>query len=171
MELFNSWGIDGSYVIIGLAVIILIVVVLLIKTLSNLKSYKEKLQHFMRGENAESLEKCLLERADAMDTAIEKSDRNADDIEMLCKSMMFAFQKFAIVKYDAFSEMGGKLSFSLCMLTENNDGFILSSVHNASEGCYTYVKEIIRGESYVLLSDDEKNALEQAKNRKSCLDE
>lgn len=171
MNLFNSWGLDGSYVIIGFAVIIVIMAVLLIKSLKETKDCKARLQRFMLGENAESLEKVLLNRADSMDEAIEKSDRNAEDIELLCKSLSFAFQKFSIVKYDAFAEMGGKLSFSLCMLTENNDGFILSSVHSASEGCYTYIKEIIHGEPYVLLSDDEKNALEKAKNRKSVLDE
>ena len=67
--------------------------------------------------------------------------------------------------------MGGKLSFSLCVLTDNNDGFILSAVHNEIGGCYTYVKEIIRGESYVVLSAEEKKALERAKERKSCLDD
>lgn len=171
MGLFNSWGIDGSYLIIILFVIIIVMAVFLVKAIKQTKSCNARLQRFMLGENAESLEKVLLNRADSMDEAIEKSDRNAEDIELLCKSLSFAFQKFSIVKYDAFAEMGGKLSFSLCMLTDNNDGFIISSVHNASEGCYTYIKEIIRGESYVLLSDDEKTALEQAKNRKSVLDE
>ena len=57
------------------------------------------------------------------------------------------------------------------MLTDNNDGYILTSVHSNNEGCYVYVKEIIKGESYVLLSEDEKKALTQAKSRKSALDD
>ncbi len=71
----------------------------------------------------------------------------------------------AVIKYDAFQEMGGKLSFSLCMLDETNNGFIITSMHSTREGCYTYVKEIIKGESFVLLSEEEKEALDEAKNK------
>ena len=46
-----------------------------------------------------------------------------------------------MVKYDAFKEMGGKLSFSLALLDENNDGILLDSVQSSS-GCYSYTKEI-----------------------------
>lgn len=171
MDLFSRIGIDASYIIIVLIIGLIVLGILLYKMNNQMKDYRNRLNRFMRGSKAESLEEELLARADAMSSAIEKSDRNAEDIESICRSMCFAFQKFAIVKYDAFESMGGKLSFSLCMLTDNNDGFILSSVHNATEGCYTYIKEIIRGESYVLLSEDEKAALEQAKVRKSVLDE
>ena len=72
------------------------------------------------------------------------------------------YQKSAIVKYDAF-EMGGKLSFALALLNEEDNGFILNSMHSSSEGCYTYIKEIINGESFIQLSKEEKQALEEAK--------
>jgi hypothetical protein len=76
--------------------------------------------------------------------------------------MKFTFQKVGLVKYDAFHEMGGKLSFSLALLNEVNDGFVLNAVHSR-EGCYTYVKEIIGGNSVILLSPEEKEALDMAK--------
>lgn len=75
--------------------------------------------------------------------------------------MKFGFQKYGLVKYDAFQEMGGKLSFSLAMLDEKNDGFVLNAVHSR-EGCYTYVKEIIDGNSIITLADEEQQALEAA---------
>lgn len=59
------------------------------------------------------------------------------------------YQKVGIVKYDAFHEMGGDLSFALTMLDENNTGWILNAMHSR-EGCYTYIKEVIKGE--VILS-------------------
>ena len=40
-------------------------------------------------------------------------------------NMKFTFQKVGLVKYDAFNEMGGKLSFSLAMLNESDNGFVL----------------------------------------------
>ena len=62
------------------------------------------------------------------------------------------------MKYDAFSQMGGQLSFSLALLDENDNGFILNSVHS-TEGCYTYTKEIKHGECSIELGDEEKKAL------------
>lgn len=57
--------------------------------------------------------------------------------------------------------MGGKLSFALAMLDGKNTGFVLNAMHSR-EGCYTYIKEIIKGESYIPLGAEEKKALEQA---------
>ena len=57
----------------------------------------------------------------------------------------------SLEKYDAFHEMGGDLSFALTMLDENNTGWILNAMHSR-EGCYTYIKEVIKGESYIELS-------------------
>ena len=67
------------------------------------------------------------------------------------------------MKYDAFKEMGGKLSFALAMLDKENNGFVMNAIHS-SDGCYTYVKEIVKGESYVVLGEEEKEALRQAVN-------
>ena len=80
-------------------------------------------------------------------------------------SLQCSFQKIGLVKYDAFKEMGGKLSFSLCLLDNNDNGFLITSMHSTREGCYTYAKEIIKGESYVVLAEEERKALEQAKAR------
>ena len=88
-------------------------------------------------------------------------DRNKKDIRILYKNMESTFQKVGIVKYDAFQQMGGKLSFSLALLDQNNDGFILNSVHS-SEGCYSYTKEIKNGESAISLGSEEEKALDIA---------
>ena len=57
--------------------------------------------------------------------------------------------------------MGGKLSFSIALLDENNNGFILNSVHSA-EGCYTYTKEIKNGNCKISLGEEEEKALKIA---------
>ena len=57
--------------------------------------------------------------------------------------------------------MGGKLSFTLALLTKENNGFVLNAMHSR-EGCYTYIKEIINGNSLIILSEEEKEALEVA---------
>ena len=39
----------------------------------------------------------------------------------------------------------------LALLDKNNNGFIMNAMHSR-EGCYTYIKEIVKGESYIELS-------------------
>lgn len=112
----------------------------------------------MQGKTAKSLETdimALYEDNKFIKTAIDKSKK---DIRILYNNMESVFQKMGLVKYDAFNQMGGKLSFSLALLDENNNGFILNSVHS-TEGCYSYTKEITAGESAILLGEEEKQAL------------
>ena len=88
---------------------------------------------------------------------------NEKNITRLFANMKCTFQKVGLVKYDAFNEMGGKLSFSLALLNEADDGFVMNAVHSR-EGCYTYIKEIVAGNSIIVLADEEQEALNMARN-------
>ena len=72
---------------------------------------------------------------------------------------------YGIVKYDAFSDVGGKMSFALAMLDDSNSGFVLNTIHNR-DNCFQYLKEIVNGESYIMLSSEEIEALNRAINKK-----
>ena len=87
--------------------------------------------------------------------------KNRLDIKEIFHMIQSNYQKVGIVKYDAFNEMGGKLSFALTLLDGNNSGWIINAMHSR-EGCYTYIKEIVRGQSYIELADEEAESLEQA---------
>lgn len=82
-------------------------------------------------------------------------------IRKINEEIMSNYQKLGIVKYDAFQEMGGKLSFALTLLDGNNSGYIINSMHSR-EGCYNYIKEIVKGESYIELSEEEAESLDRA---------
>ena len=90
-----------------------------------------------------------------------ESEKNRKDIRNILKKLEFCYQKAGLVKYDAYNQMGGNLSFCLCMLNERNSGFILNSVHS-SDGCYTYTKEIKNGECEIALGEEERKALNMA---------
>ena len=71
-----------------------------------------------------------------------------------------------LVRYDAFNQMGGQLSYSLALLDENDNGFIINSVHS-TEGCYSYSKEIRNGDNSISLSQEEAEALAIAKGTRA----
>ena len=171
MNLFDKIGIDGSYLIIILFILIIGMFLYCLSMRNLLLKYKKRQDVFLQGNDGKSMEKAILGKFRELEDVKTIALESKSIVDELKQYSSFCFQKFAVNKYDAFEGMGGKLSFAICMLTDNNDGFVLSSVHNEIGGCYTYIKEIIRGESYVILSAEEKKALERAKERKSCLDD
>ena len=115
------------------------------------------------GKDGISLEKTILRNINEIDMLMESSKNHMEQIRQLKEIQLHTLNKTAIVKYDAFKEMGGKLSFALAMLDQENSGFVLNAIHSR-EGCYTYIKEIVKGESYIVLGEEEKEALRQAVN-------
>ena len=154
-------GFSSDYVIIGLAALVLIMMILLIVFIVQMSKLKKRYKIFMQGNDAKSLEDTLVYRLEQVDELIEANASNERNIDTIFNNMQGCFQKLGLVKYDAFNEMGGKLSFSICLLDEKNNGFIINAMHSR-EGCYTYVKEIIDGNSIIQLAEEEQQALQQA---------
>ena len=152
MKLFEQYNIDIGYVVMGMAGVILIMLILLIVTMAKNASMRKKYKIFMNGENGKNMEKAILEKFAAIDFLEENVDQIYKQIKAISGQLTTAFK-----------EIGGKLSFVLVLLTEDNNGFILNSMHSTKEGCYTYAKEVVNGEAFVILSEEEQQALEEAK--------
>lgn len=161
LELINLYS---EYIIIGLGIFTILLFVLLIIVNIKYSKLNKKYKRFMEGEKGESLEKIVLDKFEEINEIKKGIETINTHLGKVDEILTVTFQRSAIVKYDAF-EMGGKLSFALALLSEENNGFILNSMHSSSEGCYTYIKEIINGESFIQLSKEEKEALEEAKNK------
>ncbi len=161
LEKLGIGDFDLTYLFLGIIVAFLIILIALIVQIVKLDKLSKRYKKFMSGKNAKSLEKDIIglyEDNKFIKTSIEK---NKKDIHMLYHKLEGAFQKVGIVKYDAFNQMGGKLSFSLALLDEENNGFILNSVHS-TDGCYSYTKEIKNGLCDISLGNEEKEALDMA---------
>ena len=70
----------------------------------------------------------------------------------------FALQRFGLVRYDAFSEMGGQLSFSAAFLDDHGDGLVITSINGRTE-TRTYAKPVKALGSPHNLSDEEQEAI------------
>ena len=128
---------------------------------AKMHSLKKAYNNFMTGKDAKNLEDTILKRLDQVEQLMESNEKNEKNINRIFSNMKYTFQKVGLVKYDAFNEMGGKLSFSLALLSQTNDGFIINAMHSR-EGCYIYMKEVDRGQTDVVLGNEEQEALEQA---------
>jgi len=165
LESIGLGNLDIGYVLIGFLVIILILMVLVIVQIQKTSKLKKRYEKFMRGKEVKSLEKEIIGLYEDNKFLKLSTEKNRSDIKTLYKKFESSFQKVGLVKYDAFKQMGGQLSFSLCLLDENDNGFIINSVHS-TEGCYSYTKEIKNGESAITLGEEEKKALDIAMGEK-----
>ena len=154
-EIFSS----AYTYIITVVVMFLIFLILYIKQSMKLNKLMKKYDKFMKGKNAENLDGAIRESFKQIEKINVEHQKTMIKVEESVHRINSVFQKLGIVKYNAFKEMGGNLSFALCMLDSENTGFILNTMHGR-EGSYTYIKEIIKGEAYATLGEEEKEALE-----------
>lgn len=160
-SILNNLGIDPFYIIIAQTVLTIILLIVVIICIFNIKKLYRRYDYFMRGKDAETLEDIIYNQMEDI-LELKSQDRaNKDLIRINNKNMRASFQKFGMVKYNAFKGMGGNLSFAFALLDYTNTGFIINSVHSR-DGCYLYLKEVDRGQTETSLGNEEKNALEQA---------
>jgi hypothetical protein len=83
------------------------------------------------------------------------------DVADVRAALSDALRHVAVVRYDAFGDMGGRLSFTAAMLDDAGDGLLLTSIHGRSEA-RTYAKGVVRGSSEQSLSPEEQQAIDAA---------
>ena len=160
-NILSSLGFDPGLILILMMVLMVFVLLYLVRVSMKMTRFMKRYRIFMRGKDAVSLEKAFAQKFLEVDKLVEISKNQAMEINKVKEILSRTTNKIGIVKYDAFPDVGGKLSFALAMLDESNSGFVLNAIHSR-EGCYTYVKEIVKGESYIVLGQEEKDALRQA---------
>ena len=165
--LFLSIGVEPVYLLIALAVLAvlgIVFIILVIVMLCKQKKVYRAYDRFMRGKDAETLEDTLFACMKKTEDVDKKNQKLQEDIILLQKNQRITYQKMGMVKYNAFREMSGDLSYALVLLDQEENGFVINSVY-AKEGGYSYIKEIVNGKCAILLSEEEQKALEKAKSQ------
>lgn len=88
------------------------------------------------------------------------------DVADLRREIASSLRHVAVVRYDAFGDMGGRLSFSAAMLDDAGDGVVISSIHARGES-RTYAKGLVGGSSDTTLTPEEQQALAAARTGKA----
>ena len=161
--IFENIGIDTGIIIIILLIIVIILIGSMISYSLRLSRLERKYKMFMKGSDAQSLEKTFMRKFAQIDRLYEAKENHEQTIKSIVKNFRVIFSKYGVEKYDAFDDVGGKLSFALALLDKENTGLILNAVHSR-DNCFLYLKEIVKGESYVMLSQEEVEALRKAVN-------
>lgn len=161
-EILSSMGIDVGVLLIFLMILQIVLIVLIMRTELKVKRLNRKYKMFMKGDDGQSLEKNLVKKMNTVEKYAQTQSNLDDALKAVEAVQNKSPHKYGIIKYDAFDDVGGKLSFVLALLDDGDSGFVLNAVHSR-DNCFLYIKEILKGESYIMLSNEEKEALRIAK--------
>ena len=84
------------------------------------------------------------------------------EVAALAAESKQTFRHLAVVRYDAFGDMGGHLSWSLALLDDAGDGVVLTSIHGRSDA-RAYAKSVSGWTSDTQLSPEEQEAIASAR--------
>jgi hypothetical protein len=85
----------------------------------------------------------------------------AADGVRLDERLTAAVQRVALIRYDAFEDVGGRLSFTCALLDERGNGVVVTSI-NGRQDTRVYAKPVSRGTSDHNLSEEEVEAIREA---------
>lgn len=163
MEALNNvFGINFGVLMILLLVLEIVLLLAILSMSMRVRRLNARYTSFMKGQDGISLEKDLARKMARIEKYAKSLGSLDSSIEGLTNIVRNSTHKYGIVKYDAFDDVGGKLSFTLALLDDSDTGFVLNSVHS-KENSFLYIKEIVKGESYIMLSAEEVEALRIAK--------
>ncbi|MCI8712995.1 MAG: DUF4446 family protein [Ruminococcus sp.] len=161
MGIFDYIEPYSTYFILALVVIQIVQTFFLIHVNMKYNRLKRTYSSFMKGKDGKTLEERVMEIFGKIEEARKESDNIREEIRNIEKKIKKHYQKVGIVRYNAFEGMEGNLSFALTVLDENDNGWLFDSMNTEREN-HNFIKEIIKGESYIELTDEEKESLERA---------
>ena len=149
------------FIVAGMGILMVIMYAFILNLYMDVRRMKKRYKKMMTGVESGNLERMLIghidevQRVKEQNTALEVENKKISDL------LQQALTRVGMVRFRAFEDMGGDLSYAVAMLDSHNNGVILSSVFGR-EGSQAYAKPIENGSSTYKLTEDEQQALREA---------
>lgn len=154
-----TWDAQTGVIVVGaIALLALVLAVGLALRTSRMKSQYAVLS---AADGRASFVEVVSRKAEEVEGLRDDVARLADDLRFTQRELQMAIRHVGVVRYDAFGDMGGRMSFSAAMVDDHGNGFVLTSVHARSES-RSYVKQLRGGMAEVALSPEESAAVADA---------
>jgi hypothetical protein len=143
---------------IGAAAVALLALVLALVALVKLRRMRRHYLVLQEGADGESFLEAVARKSAAVDELRGEVGSLSNDVRTLRVDLADAIRHVAVVRYDAFNDMGGRMSFSAALLDDAGDGVVVSSINGRTE-TRTYAKGVKAGTSDAILSPEEEQAI------------
>ncbi|MBC8590896.1 DUF4446 family protein [Wansuia hejianensis] len=152
---YNTEIIIGLF--LGFIFLFLLLLISSHKTRKSVQRYKQLVQ----GSSGASMEELLFNIQQNIKKTNQDMEKINKDIEETKTRLSFAIQKVGFIRYNAFDDMGSDLSFSVALLDDFKNGFVITSIYGR-ENTVNYGKPIKDGTSRIPLSAEEMIAIDRA---------
>lgn len=147
---------------IGLLLLVLLIwLVVLTNKLSKLKKAHYKLMGDTGVSNIEEVMNVLHDRLHSIDDKQKNQGTRMEEHEKRLSSLK---GRIGVHRFNAFSDSGSDLSFSVAFVNEDQDGVVITGIHGR-EQTFLYAKPIDKGQSAYMLTPEEKIAINQASQK------
>ena len=150
---------DQTTTLFALAVLIIIILIIWISYIHH------RFNRLVRTAHKDNIEKSLIDIYDYLKKNHIQNTEIVSHLKVLDRKIHTSPRGLGLVLFKAFDGMksGGGHSFALCLINEQGNGIILSTLHSR-ERVNVYTKPVEGFKSSVLLSDEEQEALTKAQN-------
>ncbi|RAU91786.1 DUF4446 family protein [Paenibacillus sp. YN15] len=139
---------------------LLLVLILAIVALAKLSGMKKRYKKLIGNSAVENVDELLLFMQESINALQEENKQQADALNGIRNKMRTMKSNVAMKRYNAFSQQGSDLSFSIAITDENQNGLVLTGIHNREES-YLYAKPVEHGASNYTLTPEEKEIIAQ----------
>ena len=163
-NLVNYVAAHATPLLLTSMLLIMILLILVIYTMVRLSTMNSRYRAMMRGSETDDLEGMLIQHIKEVEGVAATNARILEENELIRQFLRKTLVRTAAVRFRAFEDMGGDLSYAVAMLDANNDGIIFSSIFARADS-RSYIKPIKNGSSEYPLTDEEKGVLTDAMNQ------
>ena len=148
-------------IVLKLSILFLLLLAFYIIAQIRINKLKNRYETLTRGMNGVNIEEILIQNGNEIDNFQNEIEKLNEQLNRLSTQLTFAIQKVGFIRYNAFDDMGSELSFSIALLDNFSNGFVLTSIYGRDQSI-SYAKPIKDGKSVYPLSVEEMQAIDRA---------
>ncbi len=148
-------------IVLGLSMLFLLLLAFYIIAEIRINKLRNKYDTLTRGMDGVNIEEILVQNGNEVDNLRNEIKKLNEELKRLNTQLTFAIQKVGFIRYNAFDDMGSELSFSIALLDNFSNGFVLTSIYGREQSI-SYAKPIKDGKSLYPLSVEEMQAIDRA---------
>lgn len=138
-----------------------ILFILIIMLWVKMNRIRKNYMSMLNGLHDANLEQVLMEIQSNMNKLFIRTEESEASINQIREAISHMKGHVGVHRYNAFSESGSDLSFSIAVLDQRQNGVVLSGIHHREE-TYVYAKPVEQGQSKYVLTPEEKEAINRS---------
>ncbi|MVP00755.1 DUF4446 family protein [Paenibacillus lutrae] len=154
----NNIGLPVEPILSVLCLLVLLLFIGLLVLWIKLGKLRKQYKKLMNGAGDVNVEQLLVNMQHQLDEQHVLQGDMSERLNTVSQSIKRMKSKVGIHRYNAFSDMGSQLSFTVAILDEYEDGILITGIHSRQD-TYIYAKPVEKGDSPYSLSPEEKEAI------------